>query len=135
MLLRTKTVKARLHLQFLKRDLSSVNPIIYSLVNSEFRREFSSHLHCNGDNCCLDASENLTTVHKSNQALQNPDRRRNSTPLLNQDQAYYTPVERQSENPVMNNGTLLANIEETHSKPSSRPLVIKVNPTYETGGF
>lgn len=114
---------------------SSVNPIIYSLVNSEFRREFSRHLQCNGESCCLDTSENLTTVQKTTQRLQNADQRRNSVPLVKQGRAYFTRVARQSVDSLMDNGNLLANIENADSKPSSRSLVIKINPTYETGGF
>ena len=39
---------------------SSVNPIIYSIVNTEFRRGFARLLHCHGEGCCTDSTEGLS---------------------------------------------------------------------------
>ncbi|XP_001633557.2 neuropeptide Y receptor type 6 [Nematostella vectensis] len=44
---------------------SSVNPIIYNVVNSEFRREFSALLRCDGETCCSNSSDILVTVNRS----------------------------------------------------------------------
>lgn len=113
---------------------SSVNPIIYSVVNSEFRRDFSSYLKCNTDSCCSNTSENLTTVQKSTPCARNGDVRRNSAPLLGQDVTNYikVPSRRSIDCGIITSRPL--SINEV-PQPTSRSLVIKVNPTYETGGF
>lgn len=38
---------------------SCANPIIYSVVNTEFRREFAKLLRCDSDTCCADSTEGL----------------------------------------------------------------------------
>ena len=39
---------------------ASANPIIYSVVNSEFRRDFVQLLRCDRDGCCADTTEGLS---------------------------------------------------------------------------
>ena len=39
---------------------ASANPIIYSVVNSEFRRDFVKLLRCKTDGCCADTTEGLS---------------------------------------------------------------------------
>ncbi|XP_022799384.1 neuropeptide Y receptor type 6-like [Stylophora pistillata] len=39
---------------------ASANPIIYSVMNSDFRRDFKQLLRCNTDGCCTDTTEGLS---------------------------------------------------------------------------
>lgn len=131
---------------------SSVNPIIYSVVNSEFRRDFSNHLRCNADSCCSETGENLTTVHRTSYPNHNFINRRGSAPLLGQHRQFLWQNGNLKENHFGGSSksldSALKDMESsTHSnnqlvvdkrediEPIKGVLLIKVNPTYETGGF
>lgn len=57
---------------------SSVNPIIYSVVNTEFRREFIQLLRCDSERCCADTTEGLgfNTFRRSSSVNKSRDNRR-----------------------------------------------------------
>lgn len=50
---------------------ASANPIIYSVTNSDFRRDFKQLLRCNTDGCCTDTTEglSLTTFRRSSSSF------------------------------------------------------------------
>lgn len=60
---------------------SSVNPIIYSVVNTEFRREFARLLRCDSDTCCADSTEglDLNTLRRSSTVNKSRDIKRSSS--------------------------------------------------------
>lgn len=111
---------------------SSVNPIIYSVVNSEFRREFANFLQCNADSCCSNTSENLTTVQKTSPIVKALIRRNSAPPLLSQDGKNCIEAKRLSLDYSTNSRP---SPSFDFDQPNSRTLFISVNPTYETGGF
>ena len=63
--------------QLLLNMNSSANPIIYSVVNTEFRREFTLLLRCRTESCCADTTEGLSlkTFRKSSSVNKSHDKR------------------------------------------------------------
>ncbi|XP_031549119.1 galanin receptor type 1-like [Actinia tenebrosa] len=131
---------------------SSVNPIIYSVINSEFRRDFSNHLRCNADSCCSDTGENLTTVHRTSYPNHHNINRRDSAPLLGQHEFLWQngnlkknrhrgslrsldSALKDMESSSHSNNQILLDKKKEDLEPMKGVLLIKVNPTYETGGF
>lgn len=55
---------------------ASANPIIYSVVNSEFRRNFVQLLRCDTDGCCADTTEGLSlnTFRRTSSSLNRRDK-------------------------------------------------------------
>lgn len=55
---------------------ASANPIIYSVVNSEFRRDFVQLLRCDTDGCCADTTEGLSlnTFRRTSSSLNRRDK-------------------------------------------------------------
>ena len=56
---------------------SCANPIIYSVVNTEFRREFVKLMRCDRDTCCADSTEGLglNTFRRSSSVSKSRDKR------------------------------------------------------------
>ncbi|KAJ7389416.1 hypothetical protein OS493_031660 [Desmophyllum pertusum] len=48
---------------------ASANPIIYSVVNSEFRRDFRQLLRCDTDGCCAEEGLSLTTFRRTSSSV------------------------------------------------------------------
>lgn len=55
---------------------ASANPIIYSVVNSDFRRDFVQLLRCDTDGCCADTTEGLSlnTFRRTSSSLSRRDK-------------------------------------------------------------
>ena len=55
---------------------ASANPIIYSVVNSDFRRDFMQLLRCDTDGCCADTTEGLSlnTFRRTSSSLNRRDK-------------------------------------------------------------
>lgn len=55
---------------------ASANPIIYSVVNSDFRRDFVQLLRCDTDGCCADTTEGLSlnTFRRTSSSLNRRDK-------------------------------------------------------------
>ena len=55
---------------------ASANPIIYSVVNSDFRRDFAQLMRCDNDGCCADTTEGLSlnTFRRTSSSLNRRDK-------------------------------------------------------------
>lgn len=56
---------------------AAINPIIYSVVNTEFRRDFLKLLRCDTESCCADTTEGLSlnTFRRSSSVNKSRDKR------------------------------------------------------------
>ena len=68
-------IAARLFVLLLVTN-ASANPIIYSVVNSDFRRDFVQLLRCDTDGCCADTTEGLSlnTFRRTSSSLSRRDK-------------------------------------------------------------
>lgn len=63
---------------------ASANPLIYSVVNSDFRRDFMQLLRCDTDGCCADTTEglSLTTFRRSSSSFSRRSKERKRSSFL-----------------------------------------------------
>lgn len=92
---------------------ASANPIIYSVVNSEFRRDFVQLLRCDTDGCCADTTEGLSlnTFRRTSSSLNRRDKDgKRSSFLLSRRRSSSSSSKKSSKSPSRNSA------EKLHAK-------------------